>query len=136
MAVVVVGKALFSWEHGNSTKGAGKTETSKTTKSSTPTVRLKPEVGQGGDYKGTDSFENHDNHDDAFSTCSTEDNTSGKRSTNNKMPENGISKIFAFYRLIIIRISIFWEIGQIPGNNNNRWDIHETKANTSNNAIT
>ena len=62
VAVVVVvasGKALFSWEHGNSTKGAGKTETSKTTQCSTPTVRLKPEVGQGGDDKGTDSFENH-----------------------------------------------------------------------------
>ena len=92
VVVVVVGieKALFSWEHGNSTKGAGKTETSKTTQCSTPTVRLKPEVGQGGDYKGTDPFENHDIHSDAFSTCSTEDNTSGKRSTRNKMPENGI----------------------------------------------
>ena len=49
----------------------------------------------GGDYKGADAFENHDIHDDAFSTCSTEDNTSGKRSTSNKMPENGIPHQFS-----------------------------------------
>ena len=49
----------------------------------------------GGDYKGTDSFENHDIHHDAFPTCSTEDNTSGKRSTSNKMPENGIPHLIS-----------------------------------------
>ena len=49
----------------------------------------------GGDYKGADAFENHDIHNEAFSTCSTEDNTSGKRSTSNKMPENGIPQQFS-----------------------------------------
>ena len=49
----------------------------------------------GGDYKGADAFENRDIHNEAFSTCSTEDNTSGKRSTSNKMPENGISHLFS-----------------------------------------
>ena len=52
-----------------------------------------------------------------------------------KWDSTPILKIFAFYRLIMIRISIFWEIGQIPGDNNNGWDIHETKAHTSDDTV-
>ena len=69
---------------------------------------LEPEVGQGSHHKGPHAFtlgvSIHfvGNEDD---TCSAKDNTSGKRSTRDKVPEK---KIFAIILLMIIPNALQW----------------------------
>ena len=81
---------MFPRDHGNSTEGAGKAESCKATKGTSPAKLLEPEVGQGSHHKGPHAFtvgvRIHlvGNEND---TCSAKDNTSGKRSTRDKVPE-------------------------------------------------